>query len=134
MTAAHPLVALLTDAAVGRFPPADGGWRRVAPWQAGLEAVIAFTGHTVLAVADDPCPVGSGRPGSGVGGLTELSLELEPGRRGWGEGAALVAAALAWVPAGELVVAAVAPGNAASLRALLAAGFVPVGSLQLFRR
>ncbi len=72
--------------------------------------------------------------GSGVGGLTELSLELEPGRRGWGEGAALVAAALAWVPAGELVVAAVAPGNAASLRALLAAGFVPVGSLQLFRR
>jgi RimJ/RimL family protein N-acetyltransferase len=32
------------------------------------------------------------------------------------------------------VVAAVAPGNAESLRALLTAGFSPLGSLQLFRR
>jgi RimJ/RimL family protein N-acetyltransferase len=38
------------------------------------------------------------------------------------------------VAAGDPVVAAVAPGNAASLRALLSAGFVPLGSLQLFRR
>jgi hypothetical protein len=38
------------------------------------------------------------------------------------------------VPAGELVLSAVAPGNAASLRALLSAGFVPLGSSQLFRR
>jgi hypothetical protein len=50
------------------------------------------------------------------------------------QGAAVVAAALQQVPAGELVVAAAAPGNAAGLRVLLAAGFVPVGSLQLFRR
>ena len=42
--------------------------------------------------------------------------------------------ALATVETGELVVAAVAPGNAASLRVLLAAGFVPLGSSQLFRR
>jgi hypothetical protein len=32
------------------------------------------------------------------------------------------------VPAGEPVFAAVAPGNACSLRAFLAAGFTPVGS------
>ena len=38
------------------------------------------------------------------------------------------------LPAGQLVLAAVAPGNAASVRALLAAGFAPLGSLQLFRR
>jgi len=70
----------------------------------------------------------------GLAGLTELSFELEPGRRGQGGGAALAADALGAVPAGQLVVAAVAPGNAASVRALLSAGFVPLGSLQLFRR
>ena len=72
--------------------------------------------------------------GTGVGGLTELGVEVEPERRGRGTGAALVAAALQQVPAGEPGVAAAAPGNAAGLRVLLAAGFVPVGSLQLFRR
>jgi hypothetical protein len=70
----------------------------------------------------------------GIAGLTELSFELEPGWRGQGGGAGLAADALAAVPAGQLVVAAVAPGNAASVRALLSAGFVPLGSLQLFRR
>jgi hypothetical protein len=38
------------------------------------------------------------------------------------------------LPEGRLALAAVAPGNAASVRALLAAGFVPLGSCQLFRR
>ena len=42
--------------------------------------------------------------------------------------------ALSAVPSGRLVLAAVAPGNAASVRALLAAGFVPLASIQLFRR
>jgi GNAT superfamily N-acetyltransferase len=70
----------------------------------------------------------------GVAGLTELSMELEPAHRGRGAGRALVADALRSVPAGEVVVASVAPGNAASLRAVLAAGFAPVGSLQVFRR
>jgi RimJ/RimL family protein N-acetyltransferase len=46
----------------------------------------------------------------------------------------MVRDALASVTAGDVVVAACAPGNAASLRTLLAAGFVPVGSSQLFRR
>src|SRR5215467_8082010 len=70
----------------------------------------------------------------GIAGLTELSFELEPQRRGQGGGAELVRGALTAIPAGQLVMAAVAPGNAASVRALLAAGFVPLGSLQLFRR
>ncbi|MFB9386862.1 N-acetyltransferase [Pseudonocardia petroleophila] len=69
----------------------------------------------------------------GIAGLTELSMEVPPAARG-GTGRALVRDALASVPAGEVVVAACAPGNAASLRTLLAAGFVPVGSSQLFRR
>lgn len=71
---------------------------------------------------------------TGLAGLTELGFELEPERRGAGGGAALIRDALSAVPAGELVVAACAPGNAASLRALLTTGFSPLGSLQLFRR
>ena len=70
----------------------------------------------------------------GLAGLTELSFELEPARRAQRAGPDLVSAALSAVPAGQLTVAAAAPGNAASVRALLAAGFVPLGSVQLFRR
>jgi hypothetical protein len=70
----------------------------------------------------------------GIAGLTELSFELEPGHRGQGAGATLARDALSAIPSGELALAAVAPGNAASLRALLAAGFAPLGSLQLFHR
>jgi hypothetical protein len=211
------LAGLITAAAAGRFPAADGRWTRVAPWRPGLEAVIAFTGHAVFAVqpdipdhlldslgadgfggAHDPRLItalagphgwidsldilmaarGTGRPGvspalvcrpdlaghpravfaariraqprimgyseprcralaiisEGLAGLTELSFELEPGQRGQGGGAKLIRDALSVLPAGELAVAAVAPGNAASLRALLAARFTPLGSLQLFRR
>ena len=70
----------------------------------------------------------------GIAGLTELSFELEPQRRGRGGGADLVRDALSAVPAGQLVLAVVAPGNAASVRALLSAAFVPLASIQLFRR
>jgi len=52
---AHPLAALITEAAAGRYPAADGGWRRVPPWRPGLEGIVAFTGHAVLAVAPDIC-------------------------------------------------------------------------------
>ena len=70
----------------------------------------------------------------GIAGLTEVSFELESGRRGRGGGSKLAADALSMIPAGHVAVAAVAPGNAASVRALLTAGFVPLGSLQLFQR
>ncbi len=69
----------------------------------------------------------------GLGGLAELSFEVPSGGRGRGHGRALLHDALGLVAAGEPVLAAVAPGNAASLRAALAAGFVPIGSVQLVR-
>lgn len=217
VTRDHPLAGLIAAAAAGRYPAADGSWRRVPPWRPGVEAIVAFTGHAVLAVAPDipdqllvslgvdgfggahdPRLVtalagpggwidsldvlmagrGSGHPGApprlvrrpdlathpragfaarirdqprlmgyedrrrsalavisqGIAGLTELSFELEAGRRGQGGGTGLVRDALSAIPAGRLVLAAVAPGNAASVRALLSAGFIPLGSLQLFRR
>lgn len=67
--------------------------------------------------------------GTGLVGRTEVSVELLDGvARGAGHGRRLITAARALVPAGELLFAQVAPGNAASLRAFLAAGFVPIGS------
>lgn len=67
----------------------------------------------------------------GVGGLAEVSFEVLPAARGRGHGRALLREARGLVPAGDPLLAAVAPGNAASLRTALAAGFVPVGSVQL---
>jgi GNAT superfamily N-acetyltransferase len=213
----HPLADLIRDAATGRFPRPDGTWSRVPPWRDGVEAVVAFTGHAVLAVGErvsdadlaklgvdgyggahhpaviaalagggwidslDGLLVGTGtgaweargtggtlieRPdlagharvgfarrlrddlrvlgredrtdssvvvlARGIAALTELSFELDPNRRGAGGGTALVRAALAAIPPGGTVVAACAPGNAASMRALLRAGLTPIGSIQLY--
>ncbi len=68
----------------------------------------------------------------GIARLPEVSFELDPDRRGARGGSDLIRAVLRSEPAGAPVVAACAPGNAASLRALLGAGFVPIGSAQLY--
>jgi hypothetical protein len=209
----HPLAVLLDDAIDGRFPPPDGGWHRVTPWRDVVEAVLAFTGHAVLAVSDDVSDerltalgidgvggahhprvlldlagpggwidsldaltarraTGGGTPlidrrdlvahprtafaqavrddvrvlgrpdessrslatiSRGIAGLFEVSVEVDAAERGRGEGTAMIRAALAAIPRGEPVIAAVAPGNAASLRAFLGAGFAVLGSVQLLR-
>jgi hypothetical protein len=66
--------------------------------------------------------------GRGVAGRWEVAVEVEPGCRGRGLGRAAVAAARHLVPGGEPLWAQIAPGNAASVRAFLAAGFEPVGA------
>jgi GNAT superfamily N-acetyltransferase len=65
--------------------------------------------------------------GRGFAGRWEVALEVEPSHQGRGLGRALAAAARHLVPAGRSVWAQVAPGNAASVRAMLAAGYRPVG-------
>ncbi|NUP45983.1 MAG: hypothetical protein HOW97_01505 [Catenulispora sp.] len=70
---------------------------------------------------------------SGLAGRRELSVELDDPGRVAGAGRALLRDALTLIPAGEPVFAAVAPGNARSLRAFLAAGFVPIGSEVVIR-
>lgn len=66
--------------------------------------------------------------GRGVGGRWETAFEVAPEARGRGLGRALVTAARHLVPDGEALWAQVAPGNVASLRAVLAAGgWRPVG-------
>ncbi|MBY8343257.1 GNAT family N-acetyltransferase [Streptomyces spinosirectus] len=64
--------------------------------------------------------------GRGVGGRLEVSVEVDEEARQRGLGRALVTAARHL--AGEPLWAQVAPGNARSLRAFLAAGYRPVGS------
>jgi len=72
--------------------------------------------------------------GRGLAGRWEASFEVAEPRRNRGLGRALVRAALTLLPPGEPVFMQVSPGNAASLRAVLAGGFHPIGSEMLFRR
>lgn len=198
------LATLFADVLDGRYPPSDGGFRVVEPDRTtGQHAVLAFTGHAVVATdrtheqvaalgldgyggahhpdvlrvlagpggwigvldavlvargtgvggttlgrtadLDDHPRVAYAREtrvavevladerglvtlGKGLGARTELGLELTEARTGQQAGRALLRDVLAELPAGDAVWASCAPGNARSLRALLAAGFVPVGS------
>ncbi|MET0907996.1 MAG: hypothetical protein ABWZ99_00895 [Ilumatobacteraceae bacterium] len=75
--------------------------------------------------------------GHGLVGRREVSVELfDPDLRAVvappGAGGALIDEALHLVPSSDLVWAQVAPGNAASLRAFLRCGFVPIGAEVLF--
>ncbi|MEZ5218222.1 MAG: hypothetical protein R2715_16950 [Ilumatobacteraceae bacterium] len=72
--------------------------------------------------------------GVGLVGRTELSVELTGAAPGRGVGRQLIRGGLAAVGRGQLVFAQVAAGNAASLRAFLACGFVPVASEVLIVR
>ena len=205
MTTAHPLAAILTAAAAGRYPPPDGATDVLPQDAGGTIAVVAFTGHAYVLADADPGEVAKRAPAGGFGaalkpellqwlagerrevgsidvvlvrrgtghvapndaltsdhddharvrrarahrrdvevlanddgavilgrGLVdrrELSVELfDTESSPNGAGRALIAAGLAHVPAGEWCWAQVAPGNARSLRAFLACGFVPIGS------
>jgi GNAT superfamily N-acetyltransferase len=79
-------------------------------------------------------PDGAGVLGRGLAGRREVSFEVEPVRRNRGLGRLLVAAARHLTPPGEPLFAQVAPGNAASLRVVEAAGFRPIGAEVLFHR
>ncbi len=72
--------------------------------------------------------------GRGVAGRWEIAVEVAPGRRGQGLGRELALAGRHLVPAGEPLWAQIAPGNSASVRAFLAAGYVPVGAEALLVR
>jgi hypothetical protein len=73
--------------------------------------------------------------GHGLAGRREIAVELlDPAVGGGaGHGRRLIRAGLAALAPGEPVWAQVAPGNAQSLRAFLACGFVPIGSEVLIR-
>jgi GNAT superfamily N-acetyltransferase len=66
--------------------------------------------------------------GRGLAGRWEAAFEVDAAARGRGLGRRLAAAALHLVPEHEPVFLQVSPGNVASLHAVLAAGFTPIGS------
>lgn len=66
--------------------------------------------------------------GRGVAGRWEVAVEVDPAAQDRGLGRTLFAGAVHLVPPGEPVWAQVAPGNAASIRAVLAAGYRPAGA------
>jgi GNAT superfamily N-acetyltransferase len=72
--------------------------------------------------------------GRGVAGRYEVAIEVDPEFRSRGLGARLAAAARHLVPDGMTLWAQIAPANAASVRAFLAAGFRPVGAEALLSR
>jgi GNAT superfamily N-acetyltransferase len=66
--------------------------------------------------------------GRGLAGRWEVAVEVAPEARGRGIGRALAIAARSLVTEDRPVWAQIAPGNAASVRAFLAAGYDPVGA------
>lgn len=196
---------MLTDAAAGQFPPADGGVTVLPQPSERDSGVIGFTAHAVIFTDADPdwvvsqLPPGdlagpmspnflatlgqatNRRPGSidmltvaeslpgpppielepelesthsrvlralnyrdevavwqadggvvllgrGLAGRLETAIEVDEDRRGQGLGRRLALAARHLAPEGTDLWAQIAPGNAASVRAFLAAGFEPVGA------
>jgi GNAT superfamily N-acetyltransferase len=79
-------------------------------------------------------PDGSGTLllGRGLEGRWEAAIEVDPAARGRRLGTALAQAARALIPDGDVVFAQIAPGNIASLRAALRAGFTPFAAEILF--
>jgi GNAT superfamily N-acetyltransferase len=210
----HPLLDLLSAAAHGEFPPADGRVDILPSPPGPSHAVVAFTAHSVVAVDLEPeairsrlDPVDLGSPmspgflswvtsalrrapgvldlvmvapdvprntevppllearddlsahprversaryrrdlrcyadpkdravvtlGRGLAGRWEVAVEVAPEHRGQGLGKALARTASALVPNGEPLFAQVSPGNVASVRTFLAAGYRPICSEVLF--
>ena len=75
--AAHPLVAILHDAAAGRFPPVDGSVTYLPPFFDGREAIVAFTGHATIASRLGPDDLADLAPdgfGSACGPAVQLRM------------------------------------------------------------
>ena len=72
--------------------------------------------------------------GRGITRRWEVAYEVDADARNVGLGRALAASALRLLPKGTPVWAQVAPGNTASVRAMIGAGFKPVGAEILFVR
>lgn len=70
--------------------------------------------------------------GRGLADRWEAAFEVEPKARGRGLGRALAGAARHLVPQGSPLFMQVSPGNVPSMRAVIAAGFNPIGAEVLF--
>jgi GNAT superfamily N-acetyltransferase len=118
------LVALGTPGPPDLVPAGDrSSHPRAARARHYRDAVQVFT------TRDDAGVVVIGR---GLAGRWEVAVEVDPAHRGRGVGRSLFAAARGLVGPGEALWAQVSPAHVASLRAVLAAGFRPVGAEVLY--
>ena len=91
------------------------------------------------ATVDPRRRAGAGRPaglvtiGRGLGGRTEIGWRWSRPAGSQGVGRSLLVDLLAEMPVGAPIFASCAPGNARSLRSLLAAGFRVIGAENLIR-
>ena len=70
--------------------------------------------------------------GRGLGGRWEASYEVTPGARGRGLGRRLAATARTLIPPGDTAFLQASPGNTASMRAAIGAGYIVLGAEVLF--
>jgi hypothetical protein len=99
------------------------GHPRVTRANARRDQVRVFT---------DPTGAATIMLGRGVADRTEVAIEIEPNRRNQGVARQALTEARRIIGADQLLFAQTAPGNAASIRTLLTAGFQPIGSEVLF--
>ena len=112
----------------------DGGLRPATGVDAHARVARALRYRDDVQVFTDPNRRGVVILGRGLAGRLEVSIEVESEERGQGRGALLAHAARSLVADDEPLFAQVAPGNASSLRAFLAAGYRPIGAEVLFLR
>jgi GNAT superfamily N-acetyltransferase len=93
---------------------------RAHRYRSGVRVFEAGAGTAVVVV------------GYGLALRREVAVEVDPAARSRGLGAATLLDARRLVPEDDALYAQVAPGNAASLRAFLRAGFEPIGCEALF--
>jgi hypothetical protein len=96
--------------------------RRAAAYRSDLGVFRARGGEGLVIV------------GRGLAGRWEVAIEVDAAARRSGLGRALAGGARSVVAASEPLFAQVSPGNVASLRAFLGAGYTPVASEVLFWR
>ena len=97
-------------------------------------AVRAARYRTSVSLFADPDERAMVAVGRGLAGRWEAAFEIEPAYRNDGLGRSIVAAVRTLVRPGEPIFLQVAPGNAASVRAIIAGGFAPIGAEVLFVR
>jgi RimJ/RimL family protein N-acetyltransferase len=83
-------------------------------------------------VFTDPTSTATVILGHGLALRREIAIEVEPSSRGQGLARRTLTEARRLVNTDNVLFAQTAPGNAASLRAFLAAGFRPIGSEVVF--
>jgi GNAT superfamily N-acetyltransferase len=124
----HSVDMLTCAASLPGQPPQDLALTELMPAENASHPRIERALHYRDEVRAWQAPGGVLMIGRGIAGRFEVAIEVDPGHRSRGLGARLATAARHLVPVGAPLWAQIAPANAASVRAFLAAGYRPVGA------